>query len=107
MSRFFRHKFLVVGGREQTVEFAGILQRDLDHPRAVGIFINFFWRRGQFAVDFSYGAGNGGEQVRHSLHRFDRTECLASGQLRSNFWRLDEDNVSQRLLRVVGNANRG
>jgi hypothetical protein len=32
MSRFFRYEFLVIGGRQQAIKLARILQRELQHP---------------------------------------------------------------------------
>src|ERR1700741_1648835 len=41
VSGLFRHELFVVGGREQPVEFARILQRHLQHPRAMRVEFTF------------------------------------------------------------------
>src|ERR1039458_4277903 len=106
MSCLFRYKLLIVRGREQAIKFAWILQRELHHPRAMRIFIYSLRRGGQVPVDLGHGAGRGSKQVRHSFHRLDRAKRLACGQFGADLRSLDEDDVSQRLLRVVGDSNR-
>src|SRR2546427_6382047 len=42
MASFFRHKVFIIGGREQRVQLARILQFDFHDPRAVSVFIDLF-----------------------------------------------------------------
>ncbi len=44
VSTFFVDEFLIISSREQAVEFAGVLELDLDDPGAVRIFIDLFGR---------------------------------------------------------------
>ena len=52
------------------------------------------------------GAGSRGVQVRYRFHRFNRTECLAGGKFRADLRQLDEDDIAQLLLRVIGDSDR-
>src|ERR1700686_1296442 len=48
---FFGHELLIVSGGKQCPQLAGILQRDLHHPRAMRIFVHFLRRCSQIPVD--------------------------------------------------------
>ena len=103
----FGDELLIVGGREQRVQFSRIFQRDLDHPGAVRIFIDLFRRRRQFAVHFGHRAGNRRVQIGDRLHRFHRAKSLAGGDLGAGLGQIDENDVAQRILSIAGDADSG
>ena|SRR5208283_1818534 len=46
VSRLFAYKFVVVRGGEQAIQLRRVLDFDLDHPGAVGIFVDLLGSRG-------------------------------------------------------------
>ena len=67
----------------------------------------FSGRGRQFAVHLGHGAGGRRVQIRDRLHRFHRAKRLAGGDLGADFGQFDENDVAQRLLGVVGDADGG
>src|ERR1700688_5183064 len=58
-SAFFSHEFLVVSGGKQGIQLLRILQRQLQHPRSVSIFINCLRRSSEGPVHLGNGPGSG------------------------------------------------
>src|SRR5208282_5148683 len=102
---FFRHELLIVGSREQAVQLTRIFECDFNHPRPMGIFVDLFGSRGQLAIYFGHGAGSRSVQIGDRLNRLDRAKRLALGNFSSTLWQIDENDVAERLLRMVRNAH--
>src|SRR5438445_5150440 len=105
MAAFLRYKLLVVGGGEQRIQFARIFELDLQHPGVVRVFIYLLGRGGQLVVNLSHGSRRGRIQIRDRFYRFDTAEGLSGGNLSADFGQIHEHDVSQRFLRVVGDAD--
>src|SRR5258708_18380308 len=73
----------------------------------MGVRVDLLGRGGEFFVDRGDLAGGGCEQIGDSLNRFDRAECLAGSDVGADFRQFDENDVSQRLLSVIGDADGG
>jgi hypothetical protein len=56
VATFFGGKLLVIGGRQKLVGLRRVLQRDLDHPSCVGVFVHVFRRSIQRFIDLGHGA---------------------------------------------------
>jgi len=106
MSTFFGHELLIIRGREQRVQFSGIFQRDLHHPGTVRVFINILGRGGKILVCLRYRAGRGRVQIRHCFHGFNGTKRLTRRDFCAYFGQLDEDDIAQLFLRVIGDSDR-
>ena len=69
------------------------------------IFVQFFGRIGQHAVDFRDLAADRRVDVGDRFHRFHRAEGLALFQMRADLRQIHVDDVAQFLLGVVGDAD--
>src|SRR5215468_8411890 len=95
MSCFFCYEFLVVGGGEKAVKFAGIFQRHLQHPGAVGVFVDLLRRRRQISIHFRHSTGGRRKKVRHGLDRLHRAKRFSRREFGPDFRRFDKDDVSE------------
>src|SRR5581483_4708116 len=97
---------LVIRRRQQRTQLRRILQSNLNHPRAVRIFIDAFRSRRQRSVHFRNGSGGWSVQVRYRFDRLYRSESFPRGDLRPDFRQLDKNDVPERILGIGGDANR-
>src|SRR5712664_3267525 len=93
-------------GAEQPLQFFGVFELHLDHPPlAVGIAIHERRVLLQCLVCFYHGTSDGRKQLRHRLNGLDRPEDVVLLERGCRFGQLDEHDVSQLPLRVVGDAD--
>src|SRR6267143_2596675 len=69
---FFANERFVVGGRKQATQFGWILERDLNHPGLVGIFIDLFRGGRQFTIHVRDRSTRRRVQIGNRLHRLYR-----------------------------------
>ncbi len=70
----------------------------------MGVGVDLFRSRRQLLVDLGHGAGHRRVKVRNGLHRLDTAKNLALLNFGAGLGQIDEDNVSQGVLGVIGNA---
>ena len=105
VSAFLVHEFFVIGRRQQAVQLARILERHLEHPGLVRILINLLRSGRQFSIHLSHGARSRRIEIRHRLHRFYGSKGLPRCDVRTGLGQFDENDVTERFLRVIGDAN--
>ncbi len=84
---------------------AASLSVELEHPGGVGVGVDFFGRVFQLFVDGGDGAGDGRVEIADGLDAFDGAEDLAGFEGVADLGQIDEDDVAERALRVVGDAD--
>src|SRR2546425_542427 len=93
-------------GAEQPLQFFGVFELHLDHPPlAVGIAVYECRVSLERLVCFYNGTTDGRIQLRHRLDGLDRPEDVVLLERGRRFGQLDEHDVSQFPLRVVGDAD--
>ncbi|EOC55226.1 hypothetical protein NM271_2147 [Neisseria meningitidis NM271] len=93
-------------GSQQTVVIGRIDRFDFEEPAcAVRIAVGSFRSTWQIFVDGNDFACNRCVHVGRGFYRLNHTGLLFSGKVRADFGQLDEHDVAQQLLRVVGNAD--
>ena len=103
--RLFRDKCFVGGGVEQLFQFGGIGEFHLDDPRAVRVRVDLVGFVFQLLIDRGHLAADGRIEIADGLHAFHRAECGIGGYRVTHLGRVDVDDVAQRVLRVVGDAD--
>src|ERR1700733_10664291 len=71
----------------------------------MSIFIDLLWSRRQLTIHFGYGSRGRRVQIRDCLHRLYRAKRLAGCDLGAGLRQIDENDVAQRSLCVIGNAD--
>src|SRR5258706_2399530 len=97
--------FLVAARIEQLVEIRGIGGLDAEDPRGERVLVHALGRGGELAVGRGDLPGYRRVDVGCGLHRFDHADRLARGDLAPGLGRLDEHDVAELLLRMVGDAD--
>src|SRR5438445_6527548 len=69
------------------------------------ILVYFFRRSGQLRIHFGHRARRWRIQIGNSLHRLHRAESLAGGDLSAHLGQLYENDVAQRLLGIIRDAD--
>ena len=77
-----------------------------NQPSPIGVAVDQAGIFDDRLVDFGNLAGHRGVDVARRLGAFDRGAGFAFGDLAGRLGQLDEDDVAERLLRVVGDADR-
>src|SRR5579863_3849351 len=106
MSCLFRHKLLIRRGIQQRVYLRRIRELHLDNPGLVRVFVDLVRRSLQLLIHRRYRARNRREQVAHRLHALHRAEGRMRRHRVAHARRIHIHNVTQRLLRIIGNADR-
>ena len=70
-----------------------------------GLSLILSGRRLQLLVDGGNRAGDGRKEVTDRLHALDRAEGCVGGDCVAHLGRVHVDDVAQRVLRVVGDAD--
>src|SRR5688572_3675033 len=97
---------LLVGGRiEEAVDRRGVLGLDAVHPRTVRVGVDLLGSLRKRVVRGDHLAGDRRIDVGCGLHRLDHADRLPGLHLAARFRRLDEDDVAELLLGVVGDAD--
>ena len=98
----------VVLGGEQILDLVGVAEADAVEPTvAVGILVDDSGFRLEGVVDLGDLAADRRVDVAGCLDGLDDTAGIARAQGRPDLGQLDECEVGQLLLCVVGNANDG
>src|SRR5215469_11828951 len=104
-SRLFRHKCFVRCPIEQLSELRRVGEFDLDDPGFVRCFVDLVWSGLQLFVDGCHGPTHRRKQVADSFDAFDRAERIVGGHRVAYLGHVDVNNIAQRVLRVVRNAD--
>src|SRR5664279_5031691 len=93
---------------QQVLHLSWVGKLDLDHP-AIAVRVAVDQLRGtvQRVVAGHHGAADRGEDVRHRLGGLDLPDGIAELDGRPRLRQLDEDDVTQGVLCVVGDADPG
>ena len=93
-------------GIQEGIDRAGVGRHDLaDPPLAVGVLVQALRCTGQFLVDSHDLTGDRRIDLRDRLGRLDLAQRSLPLQRRAHSRQVDEDDVAQRVLRVVGDAD--
>ena len=103
--RFRLDQFLVRRGVEQLVELGGVGRLEPEHPRGVGVAVHRVGAGFDLAVGGDDFARHRGVDVGRGLHRLDHAGDLALGEALADGGQVDEDDVAERVLRVLGRDN--
>jgi hypothetical protein len=96
---------LVVGGGE---EVSLVRDAELDDPAvAVGVFVDLLGAVIEGLVDLDDLAADRGVDVRDGLDGLDGAEGVSGVEGGARFGELDEDDVAELILGVVGDADGG
>jgi len=99
-------EFPVGVGVHQFLDLGGVIGADLDHPAIViRRGVDDLGRVGKFFVDFLDDAADGRVDIGDGLDRFHHSESLAGGNLGADLGQFNENDVPQRFLGMVGDAN--
>jgi hypothetical protein len=71
----------------------------------VGVLVDELGLRGEVGVHLQDLARHRREQLGYGLDRLDRPELLARGQGPARLGQLEEDDVAELVLRIVGDAD--
>ena len=91
--------------REEVVSIGRIGDFDLHDPCPVRVGVDLLGRCGEIIVDRSDLAGDGRIQIGDGLDRFDAAEDFALLDRGTDLGQIDEDDVAEGVLRVVGDAD--
>src|SRR5471032_2688603 len=95
----------VGGGVEQGVDGGGVGRLDLEQPGRVGVGVDRFRRVDDGVVDGDDFAGHRRVDVAGRFHRFHHGGVVAGAVGGADFRHFDEDDVAQRVLRELGDAD--
>jgi len=97
---------LVGGGIHQILELRGIGDAQPDHPSlAVGIGVDESGIRIERAVGLDHLASHGSEELGDRLDRLDGAEGFHAAEGHAGLRKLDEDDIPQLALGIVGDAD--
>src|ERR1019366_7682210 len=81
---------LVIGGRQQPVRLARVLQLDFEQPRPTSVLVHLLRRGVESFIHFRHSSGGRRKDIRNRLHLSDCAKGLAGGELGSVLRQLDE-----------------
>jgi len=103
----FLDKRFVRSGVEQGTGFGGVAELHLDQPaRAVRIGVNGFGLVPQYRIRFHDIAARRSIDFADGFHGFDGAKNLPGSDFRPSRGQLDEHDIAQFVLRVIGDADR-
>lgn len=105
VARLFSYIFFIRFRVEQIVERGCVAYLDLHQPCSVGVLVDLFRRVVEIGVDLGDGAGDGRVEIADGLNTLDGAEGVMRGESCAHFGQIDKDDIAERRLRVVGNAN--
>src|SRR5262249_39713006 len=101
-----RDERVVRVGVEERVDLLVPSERDPDHPAvAVRVLVDALGLVAELLVHCRHAPAHRREQVGHGLVRLDDAERLAPGERCPHRRQLDEDDVTERVLGEVGDAD--
>src|SRR5487761_2066115 len=94
------------GGVHQVGELRGFARPQAEEPRSVGVLVDRLGSAGKGVVGSDDLARQRRVDVARRFHRFDDRTGLAGFHLAPRLGQVDVDQIAERRLRVVGDADR-
>src|SRR5262245_25171847 len=101
----FGEEGLVLRLAHQALELRGLADGELGEPAAaLRLLVDQARIAFELAIDRGHLARHRRVDLACRLHRFDHRRLIALGECRADRWQLDEDDVAELVLRMLGDA---